>query len=127
MGESAERHAGTVQRSGAARYTRDYYGILAAAVMGRLFERGREVSLFYSHSPGDAKFRQDLMKSVIGDWDVEIGKKQSHFVYFSSRPSFSSILRCSHNYFIISPRRKRLSSKIRFNPCSSAILIHLFP
>lgn len=79
VGETAERHSVTTQRSGAARYTRDYYGVLAAAAMGRLYERGREVSIFGSHAPGDMKFRQDLMKAVIGDWDVEIGKRSCHF------------------------------------------------
>jgi hypothetical protein len=79
VGESAERHGVTTQRSGAARYTRDYYGVLAAAALGRLYERGRDVMVFGSHAPGDMKFRQDLMKAVIGDWDVEIGKRTSHF------------------------------------------------
>lgn len=79
VGESAERHGVITQRSGAARYTRDYYGILAAAAMGRLYERGREVSVFGSHPPGDVKFRKDLMKSVIGDWHVEIGDTERYF------------------------------------------------
>ena len=33
VGESAERYGVNVQRSGAARYTRDYYGVLAAAAL----------------------------------------------------------------------------------------------
>ena len=40
VGESAERHGVFVQRSGSARYTRDYYGILAVATLVRLYERG---------------------------------------------------------------------------------------
>jgi hypothetical protein len=79
IGESAERQGLVTQRSGAARYTKDYYGILAAAALGRLYERGREVSIFGSHAPGDLKFRQDLMKAVIGDWEVEIKNQVSHF------------------------------------------------
>jgi len=79
VGESAERQGLVTQRSGAARYTKDYYGILAAAALGRLYERGREVSIFGSHAPGDLKFRQDLMKAVIGDWEVEINKQVCHF------------------------------------------------
>ena len=39
VGESAERHGVQVQRTGAARYTRDYYGIFAAAALARLYER----------------------------------------------------------------------------------------
>ena len=67
IGESAERHGVLVQRSGTARYTRDYYGILAAAALMRLYGRGREVMIFGSHPPGDVGFRDDLMKAVIGE------------------------------------------------------------
>ena len=56
VGESAERHGIITQRNGAARYTRDYYGLLAAATLGRLYDRSREVAVFGSHPPGDVKF-----------------------------------------------------------------------
>ncbi|MBK5104364.1 MAG: ParM/StbA family protein [Burkholderiales bacterium] len=79
VGDSAERHGVHTQRTGSARYTRDYYGLFAAAVLVRLYERGREVSIFGSHPPGDVKFRQDLMESVIGDWDVETQGRERHF------------------------------------------------
>lgn len=79
IGEGAERFGVTTIRSGAARYTRDYYGVLAAAAMGYLFERGREISVFGSHAPGDMKFRDDLMRSVIGEWEVEFGGRVSKF------------------------------------------------
>jgi Arginine deiminase len=42
VGESAEHHGVHTSRTGSARYTRDYYGIFAAAVVGRLYNRGRE-------------------------------------------------------------------------------------
>jgi hypothetical protein len=54
IGESAERHGVNAQRTGAARYTRDYYGVLAAAALARLYERSREIMVFGSHAPGDA-------------------------------------------------------------------------
>lgn len=57
IGEGAERHGLVTQRSGTARYTRDYYGVLASAALGRLYERSREVSVFGSHPPGDVNFR----------------------------------------------------------------------
>jgi hypothetical protein len=79
VGESAERQGIVTQRTGAARYTRDYYGVLAAAALGRLYDRGREVAIFGSHAPGDLKFRQDLLKAVIGDWEVEVNKQVSNF------------------------------------------------
>lgn len=75
IGESAERHGFVSRRSGAARYTRDYYGVLAAAALSRLYDRGREISVFCSHPPGDVAFREDLMQAVVGDWQVEhLGK-----------------------------------------------------
>lgn len=70
VGESAERHGLITQRTGTARYTRDYYGIFAAAALGRLYDRSREISVFGSHPPGDVNFRQDLMESILGDWYV---------------------------------------------------------
>lgn len=79
VGESAERHGIPIQRSGAARYTRDYYGVFAAAALVRLYDRGRDVMIFGSHPPSDMKFREDLMKAVIGDWEVEVGDQKSHF------------------------------------------------
>ncbi|MFC1879345.1 hypothetical protein ACFLZW_05480 [Chloroflexota bacterium] len=79
VGESAERHGVHTQRTGSARYVRDYYGLFAAAVLGRLYERGREVSIFGSHPPGDVNFRQDLMEAVIGDWAVDVQGRQRHF------------------------------------------------
>ena len=79
VGESAERHGVHTQRTGSARYTHDYYGCFAAAVLGRLYDRGREVSIFDSHPPGDVKFRHDLMESVIGEWEVEIQGRACHF------------------------------------------------
>ena len=45
----------------------------------KLYGRGREVAVFGSHAPGDVKFREDLMRSVIGDWEVEIGDGKSNF------------------------------------------------
>jgi hypothetical protein len=79
IGESAERHGLVTQRNGASRYTRDYYGIFAAAALGRLYERGGDVKVFGSHPPGDVQFRQDLMSSVVGDWAVEVGGTERKF------------------------------------------------
>jgi hypothetical protein len=79
VGESAERHGVSIQRFGAARYTRDYYGVLAAATLARFYVRSREVMVFGSHPPGDVNFWDDLMKAVIGDWQVEIGENERQF------------------------------------------------
>ncbi|MGD8750931.1 MAG: ParM/StbA family protein [Anaerolineales bacterium] len=79
IGESAERHGFITRRTGASRYTRDYYGIFAVAVLSRLYERSREVAVFGSHPPGDVGFRRDLMESLVGDWRVEIGGRELRF------------------------------------------------
>jgi len=79
IGESAERHGVHTQRTGSSRYTRDYYGIFTAAALGLLYERSMEVSIFGSHPPGDAKYRDDLMKSVVGEWTVEKGGVERRF------------------------------------------------
>ena len=73
IGESAERHEVLTQRNGTARYSRDYYGVLAAAALGRLYDRSREMSIFSSHPPGDVRFREDPMKALVNgetSWDV---------------------------------------------------------
>jgi hypothetical protein len=80
VGESAERRGVHIQRAGAPRYTRDYYGVLAAAALARLYERNQEVSVFGNHPTSDVHFRQDLMEVVIADWQVEFGAKERHFV-----------------------------------------------
>jgi len=79
VGKSAERHGVLTQRSGASRYTRDYYGVFAAISLARLYGRGREVAVFGSHPPGDVKYREDLMKSVIGEWEVETESSKANF------------------------------------------------
>ena len=79
VGVSAERHGVQVQRTGAARYTRDYLGVFAAAMMARFYDRGRDVKIFASHPPSDMKFRDDLMKAVIGEWKVETKEGEHTF------------------------------------------------
>jgi len=78
-GESAERHGLVTQRTSTARYTRDYYGVLAAPALGRLNNRSREISVFGSQPPGDVQFRQDLMEAVVGDWYVEVRARSATF------------------------------------------------
>jgi hypothetical protein len=79
VGESAERHGLITQRTGTARYTKDYSGVLAAISLSKMYKRAREVSVFSSHPPGDVKYREDLMRSIIGEWEIEIGQSKSNF------------------------------------------------
>jgi hypothetical protein len=71
VGDQAERHGTLTRRSGAARYTPDYYGVFVAVTLARLYERGGEVAVFGSHPPGDVGYRDDLMDSALGTWEVE--------------------------------------------------------
>lgn len=79
IGESAERHGTVTRRTGAARYTADYYGIFVAATLARFYEVDTTVSLFGSHPPGDVDFQEDLMRAAIGTWTVEVGDKTTTF------------------------------------------------
>ena len=79
VGESAERHGIITQRTGTARYTKDYCGVLAAISLSKLYGRGREVAVFASHPPGDVKYRKDLMESIIGEWEIETGQSKANF------------------------------------------------
>lgn len=91
IGESAERHGLLTQRNSAARCTRDYYGVLAVAALGRLYEHEQEIKFFGSHPPGDVKFRQDLMQAVIGDWTAEIGGSEFKFRVTSANTFYEPV------------------------------------
>jgi hypothetical protein len=80
FGESAERHGTLTRRSGAARYTGDYYGLIVAGTLARLFtESLNEVAVFGSHAPGDVAYREDLMRAAAGEWHVKTGDKERVF------------------------------------------------
>lgn len=79
IGDQAERHGTLTRRTGAARYTRDYYGIFVAVTLARLADWGVNMSLFGSHPPGDIIYRDNLMESAAGDWQVEMGGKERRF------------------------------------------------
>ena len=79
VGESAERHGLITQRTSTARYTKDYSGVLAVISLSKLYGRGREVAVFASHPPGDVKYREDLMRSIIGEWEIETGQSKANF------------------------------------------------
>lgn len=64
IGESIERHGLITQRTGTARYTRDYYGVLVTSSLARLHDRNREISVFGGHPPGDVWFQQNLMEAL---------------------------------------------------------------
>jgi len=73
VGESAERYGVLQHERGTSRYRRDYIGILAAAAMARSYMASSDLSVFASHPPGHVNYGDDLMDSLIGDWEIEIG------------------------------------------------------
>lgn len=82
VGLSAERK--TLRKStfktGAARYTRGYYGVFLAVTLSRLYSKSmRDIFLFGSHAPGDWMYRDALMKSALGEWHVEVCGKERTF------------------------------------------------
>lgn len=79
IGDSTERHGINTLRTGSNRYTRDYFGIFVAAMIGRFYERGMEISIFGSHPLSDAIYREDFMKPVIGNWYMEVGIHERKF------------------------------------------------
>jgi hypothetical protein len=76
IGTTAERKTlkKSTFRTGASRYTKDYYGVFMATALSRLYSKSmKNLFLFASHAPGDYVFRENLMRSAIGDWCVEVG------------------------------------------------------
>lgn len=72
IGKSAARASSDVLRvQGSARYTREYYGALAAILMVKLLDRTKaRVSFIGSFPPADVNYAIDLQNSVIGQWNV---------------------------------------------------------
>lgn len=79
FGEQAERHGTLTLRYGAERYAKEYYGVLVAIALARMFSKGGEVALFGSHAPGDVEYRDELMQAGAGTWHVEYEGKELAF------------------------------------------------
>jgi hypothetical protein len=71
VGATAERHGVVARRTGAARYTADYYGVFVAATLARMYDNSCEVAVFGSHPPSDVGYRGDLMQAALTSWEVE--------------------------------------------------------
>lgn len=70
LGEDAARR-GAIVRFGEARYVKDYYGVIAAAVSARLTTTNKaQVTLIASRTPKDITYREDIRSSVMGKWTV---------------------------------------------------------
>lgn len=68
------------RQHGSARYTKSYYGVFVAAMIGRLYRKSINRIVFYgSHAPQDVEWRDDLKDAVIGYWQVECAGSQHEF------------------------------------------------
>ena len=80
FGDKAIRAGNHTTLRGSERYEPDYYGPFAAAAMYHCLGRSSKNVLMYStHAPRDVAYREDIGKSVLGEWIVEDGfgnKKQ---------------------------------------------------
>lgn len=78
VGTMAERYGQIVRRSGASKYTRDYYGVLFSACLLRLFPQGHDnLYVFVCHPPSDIPYRNEQMKSVYGTFNVKTSGKNT--------------------------------------------------
>lgn len=71
VGESAKTYAMNLRR-GQARYTRDYYGVMVASVLARIYgQTTTGIHLFASHPPGHITYVPDIQQAAGGEWSVE--------------------------------------------------------
>jgi len=79
-GEAAERKDVLKRKTGAARYVREYFGVLVGVMLAQLYpDRGETVALFASHAPQDINYADDLIKSALGYYAIEIEDRSLTF------------------------------------------------
>lgn len=86
VGTKAMRKGAGAALYGEARYTREYYGVLASIALFECLDKSKHnVMLFGSHTPKDIIYRTDLMGAVRGVWNVESGGVKKSFEVSESR------------------------------------------
>lgn len=82
VGDTASNYQFT-RLMGRPKYTRDYYGVLFASAIGRVFEHPKlleqGLTVHASHPTDDFEFRKELTKSIKGEWKFEAGGKAYEF------------------------------------------------
>lgn len=72
IGDAARRYLIAERPHGAARYRREYYGVLLAYALAQGFKKSvRNVQLLATHAPVDITYTRNLKASAAGDWFVE--------------------------------------------------------
>lgn len=70
---------GAKKRSGAARYTKDYYGISLAIMLAQVYKVGGEITAFCSHAPRDGNYEDDIVSAAMGWYQVEQADRNMTF------------------------------------------------
>lgn len=72
FGDAARRYVVGDNPTGATRYRREYYGVLAAYMMSEVYRRSvGKVTLIATHAPVDLNYADLLRDSALGIWQVE--------------------------------------------------------
>lgn len=79
-GAKVSRYNRFDRKYGEARYNENYYGVLAAMCMAKIFNANTKKIFFVgSHPPKDVDYASDLMNAVVKSWDVEWQAKKMTF------------------------------------------------
>lgn len=83
-GEYAEGRTDFIPRKGARRYTPDYYGVMGVIGFAHLFETDREIKYFGSYPSELVDFSDELMRSILGTWNICINDRELTFKVVST-------------------------------------------
>lgn len=81
FGEVAEKR-GAKKRSGAARYTKEYYGVSLAVMLSLVYDAdnaGGDVQAFCSYAPRDSDYEEHVIDAALGEYEIEVGKRRNYF------------------------------------------------
>lgn len=83
------------------KYSRSYYGIIFISTLLKIYHGKvpEKINAFVGYPPSDFQFRNELMKSVLGDWEIDnLGRKVSVRVEHVS--AFDEIVGGVHNVIL---------------------------
>lgn len=71
-GDAARKHTIKERPRGAARYTKEYYGIALACALYETYDRNMaNITLYATHAPGDVDYAPNIKSSALGVWQVD--------------------------------------------------------
>lgn len=69
------------------KYRKDYYGIMFISTLLRLYQGNppEDINAYVGFPPPDAQWKTNLLKSVLGDWEIDnLGRKKHIRVHFAA-------------------------------------------